>query len=45
MELGFLSGLAHVDSLLLTGMAKDVYPSVLGAAYSTQRCVGARTLL
>jgi hypothetical protein len=30
MEPGFVSGLAHVDSPLLTGMSKDVYPSMLG---------------
>jgi hypothetical protein len=31
MEPGFLSGLAHIDSPLLTRGTKDVYPSLLGS--------------
>jgi hypothetical protein len=31
MEPGFLSGLAHIDSPLLTGAAKDAYPSLMGS--------------
>jgi hypothetical protein len=30
-EPGFLSCLAHIDSPLLTGVAKDVYPSLFGS--------------
>jgi hypothetical protein len=30
MDPGFLAGLAHMTSLPLTGVAKDVYPSLLG---------------
>jgi hypothetical protein len=31
MDLGFVSGLARQDSPLLTRVAKDVYPSLLGS--------------
>jgi hypothetical protein len=31
MDPGFLSGLAHMASTPLTGVAKDVYPSLLGS--------------
>jgi hypothetical protein len=31
MEPDFLSGLTHIDSPLLTGLTKDVYPSLLGS--------------
>jgi hypothetical protein len=31
MDPGFLSGLAHMDSPPLTGVAKDVYPNLLGS--------------
>jgi hypothetical protein len=31
IELCVLSDLAHMDSPLLTGVAKDVYPSMLGS--------------
>jgi hypothetical protein len=30
MDPGFLAGLAHMTSPPLTGVAKDVYPSLLG---------------
>jgi hypothetical protein len=30
MDPGFVSGLAHIDSPHLTGVAKDMYPSFLG---------------
>jgi hypothetical protein len=30
MDHGFLSGLARMDSPPLTGVAKDVYPSLMG---------------
>jgi hypothetical protein len=43
MDPGFLSGLAHMASPPLTGVAKDVYPNLLGslqyAAVSTRRDV------
>jgi hypothetical protein len=38
MEPGFLSYLAHVDSSLLTGVAKDVYPSLLGSLQYAAVC-------
>jgi hypothetical protein len=38
MEPGFLSGLAHIDSPLLTGLAKDVYPSLLGSLQYAAVC-------
>jgi hypothetical protein len=31
MDPGIMSGLVHMDSPPLTGMAKDVYPSLLGS--------------
>ena len=31
MDPGFLAGLAHMSSPYLTGVAKDVYPSLLGS--------------
>jgi hypothetical protein len=31
MDPGFLGGLAHITSPTLTGVAKDVYPSLLGS--------------
>jgi hypothetical protein len=31
MDPGFLSGLAHMAPPSLTGVAKDVYPSLLGS--------------
>jgi hypothetical protein len=31
MDPGFLSGLAHMDSSILIGVSKDVYPSLLGS--------------
>jgi hypothetical protein len=31
MDPGFLAGLAHMTSPPLTGVAKDVYPSLLGS--------------
>jgi hypothetical protein len=31
MDPGFLAGLAHMTSPSLTGVAKDVYPSLLGS--------------
>jgi hypothetical protein len=31
MDLGFFAGLAHMTSPLLPGVAKDVYPSLLGS--------------
>jgi hypothetical protein len=38
MEPGFLSSLAHLDSPLLTGVAKDVYPSLLGSLQYAAMC-------
>jgi hypothetical protein len=38
MEPGFLSGLAPVDSPLLTEVAKDVYPSMMGSLHYTAVC-------
>jgi hypothetical protein len=38
MELGFLSGLAHMDSPLLTRVANDVYPSLLGSLQCAAVC-------
>jgi hypothetical protein len=31
MDPGFLAGLAHMTSPSFTGVAKDVYPSLLGS--------------
>jgi hypothetical protein len=31
MDPGFLVGLAHITSPSLTGVAKDVYPSLMGS--------------
>jgi hypothetical protein len=38
MEPSFLSGLRHIDSPLLTRVAKDVYPSLLGSLKYTVVC-------
>jgi hypothetical protein len=38
MEPGFLSGLAHIDSPHLTGVTKDVYPSLLGSLQYVAVC-------
>jgi hypothetical protein len=31
MDHGFFSGLSYIDSPLLMGVAKDVYPSLVGS--------------
>jgi hypothetical protein len=31
MDPGFIAALGHMTSLSLTGVAKDVYPSLLGS--------------
>jgi hypothetical protein len=38
MDPGFMSGLAHMDSPPLTGVAKDVFPSLLGNLYYAAVC-------
>jgi hypothetical protein len=38
MDPGFLSGLAHMASPLLTGVAKDVYPSLIGSVQHAAFC-------
>jgi hypothetical protein len=38
MDPGFVSGLARVDSLLLTGMGKDIYPNLLGSLMYAPVC-------
>jgi hypothetical protein len=38
MDPGFLAGLAHMTSPYLTGVAKDVYPSLLGSLQYAAVC-------
>jgi hypothetical protein len=38
MDHGFLAGLAHMTSPPLTGVAKDVYPSLLGSLMYAAVC-------
>jgi hypothetical protein len=38
MDPGFLAGLAHITPLPLTGVAKDVYPSLVGGLHHTAVC-------
>jgi hypothetical protein len=38
MDPGFLGGLAHMASPLLTGVAKDAYPSLLGSPQYAAVC-------
>jgi hypothetical protein len=38
MDPGFLAGLAHMTSPPLTGVAKDVYPSLLGSLQYAAVC-------
>jgi hypothetical protein len=38
MDPGFLAGLAHITSPYLTGMAKDVYPSLMGSLQYVAVC-------
>ena len=42
MDPGFLAGLAHMTSPSLTGVAKDVYPSLLGSLHYAAVCTAAR---
>jgi hypothetical protein len=39
MEPGFLSRLAHIDSPLFTGVAKDVYSSFMGSIRYVALCM------
>jgi hypothetical protein len=38
MDPGFLAGLAHMTSTSLTGVAKDVYPILLGSLHYAAVC-------
>jgi hypothetical protein len=38
MDSGFLAGLAHMSSPYLTGVAKDVYPSLMGSLHYAAVC-------
>jgi hypothetical protein len=38
MDPGFVSGLARIDSPPLTGVAKDMYPSLLGSLHYAAVC-------
>jgi hypothetical protein len=38
MDPGFLAGLAHMSSPYLTGVAKDVYPSLMGSFQYAAAC-------